>query len=204
MKDIILATTNPNKIKKLRQIAAPHFDTVTPQSTAFDVEETEDNFIGNAELKARVISDHYNTYAIASDGGVIIPALGEKWNAVLTKRFLGKDDVTDIDRIEGLLALMKGKEGDERKIIWREAIAIAYKGTVLFSTEVNGDEGLLQHTYNPDQYAPGIWQCTLTCYPQFNNKNFFELNDEERKYSEISWNKLKKAVDEFMSDYQNG
>lgn len=198
MKNIILATTNPNKIKKLGWIAESHFDSIAPQSEALDVDETENNFLGNAELKATTISELYDTYAIASDGGVLIPALGKQWNAVLTKRFLGKDDVTDIDRIEGLLALMKDKRGDERKIIWREAIAIAHKGKLLFSTEVDGDEGMLQHDYNPEQYAPGIWQCTLTCYPQFNNKNFFELNEEEREYSEISWHRLKKAVDTYM------
>jgi hypothetical protein len=93
---------------------------------------------------------------------------------------------------------MKDKRGDERKIMWREAIALAYNGKLLFSTEVDGDEGIIQDTYNPEQYAPGIWQCTLTCYPQFNNKNFFELTDVEREYSEISWHRLKEMMDWFI------
>lgn len=39
--------------------------------------------------------------------------------------------MTDTDRIEGLLELMKDKRGDERKIMWREAIALAYNGKLL-------------------------------------------------------------------------
>ena len=175
-----------------------YFDNITPQSQKIDVEETEDNFEGNAILKAVEISKRFNCHAVATDGGVLIPSLGDTWNAVFTKRFLGKENVTDTDRIEGLLELMKDKRGDERKIMWREAIALAYNGKLLFSTEVDGDEGIIQDTYNPEQYAPGIWQCTLTCYPQFNNKNFFELTDVEREYSEISWHRLKEMMDWFI------
>ena len=198
MSTLILATTNPNKIEKLRWIMEDYFEDIKPQSQSIDVEETETNFEGNAALKAVEISKLYHCYAVATDGGVLIPALGDAWNAIFTKRFLGKDNVTDIDRIEGLLELMKDKKGDERKIMWREAIALAHNGRLLFSTEVDGDEGVIQTSYDPAQYAPGIWRCTLTAYPQFGNKNFFELNEDERKYSEISWYRLKEMIDRFM------
>lgn len=199
MRKLILATTNPNKIKKLRWIMEDYFDVIEPQSQKIDVEETESNFEGNAILKAVEISKRYKCHAVATDGGVLIPALGKKWNAVLTKRFLGKDNVTDIDRIEGLLELMKDMRGDDRKIMWREAIALAYNGRLLFSTEVDGDEGMVQTSYNPEQYAPGIWQCTVTSYPQFNNKNYFELTGVEREYSEISWHRLKRMMEWFIN-----
>ena len=198
MRKLILATTNPNKVDKLRWIMGEYFDNITPQSQKIDVEETEDNFEGNAILKAVEISKRFNCHAVATDGGVLIPSLGDRWNAIFTKRFLGKENVTDTDRIEGLLELMKDKRGDERKIMWREAIALAYNGKLLFSTEVDGDEGIIQDAYNLEQYAPGIWQCTLTCYPQFDNKNFFELTDAEREYSEISWHRLKEMMDWFI------
>lgn len=198
MRKIILATTNPHKIQKLTWIMNDYFDIVEPQSQDIDVEETENNFEGNAILKAVTISKRYNCHAVATDGGVLIPSLGNNWNAVLTKRFLEKDTVTDFDRIEGLLKLMQDKRGDERKIMWNEALAIAYKGKLLFSTQVDGDEGMVQTTYNPKHYAAGIWQCTITCYPQFGNKNYFELSDAEREYSEISWHRLKQMVDWYV------
>lgn len=198
MKKLILATTNPNKIVKLRWIMSDYFTDIIPQSKKIDIEEAEDSFEGNAALKAVEVSNYYQCHAVATDGGVLIPSLGEGWNELFTKRFLGKENVTDTNRIEGLLALMKGKQGDDRKIMWREAIAIANNGRLIFSTTVDGDEGMIQTSYNPDQYAPGLWQCTLTCYPQFNNKNFFDLTKKEREYSEISWHRLKAMVDWYI------
>jgi inosine/xanthosine triphosphate pyrophosphatase family protein len=47
MRKLILATTNPNKVDKLRWIMGEYFDNITPQSQKIDVEETEDNFEGN-------------------------------------------------------------------------------------------------------------------------------------------------------------
>jgi len=101
---------------------------------------------------------------------VLIPALGNDWNGLLTKRFIGQADATDFDRIEALLELMKDKKGTERAILWNEAIALANDGVLLFSVQVEGDQGEIQETYNPEQYQPGIWQCTVTRYPQFDGK----------------------------------
>lgn len=199
MKDtLILATSNPHKVRKLTWIFAPYFRRIEPQSSRIDIDETEHTFEDNACLKAIEVSKMYKGYAAATDGGILIPSLGKGWNALLTKRFLGKENVTDIDRIEGLLALMKNKKGDERAIEWREALAIAYNGELLFSTEVEGDRGMVQEAYDPAQYRPGIWQCTITCYPQFGGKNFFELSEEEQEYAEISWHRLKEMVDWFL------
>ena len=119
----------------------------------------------------------------------------------MTRRFVGKEDVGDFDRIGALLEIMKGKKGDERKIIWREAIAVANPEKVIFSSEVEGDTGLLQETYNPKQYKEGIWLCTITSYPQFGGKNFFELSEKEKEYGEISWWKLRDQTRKFLYDF---
>mgnify|MGYP000023836222 FL=1 len=196
---LILATTNPHKIVKLRQIFSQYFNDISPQSKKVDIEEDGKTFCENAEKKAIEVSKIYHCHAVATDGGVLIPALGNDWNSLLTKRFIGQADATDFDRIEALLELMKDKKGTERAILWNEAIALANDGVLLFSVQVEGDQGEIQETYNPEQYQPGIWQCTVTRYPQFDGKNFFELNEEERKYSEISWTRLEAAVRDFMN-----
>lgn len=195
---LILATTNPHKITKLRQIFAQYFSDIAPQDKGIDVEENSKTFRENAEKKAIEVSNIYHCHAVATDGGVLIPALGDNWNGLLTKRFIGRSDATDFDRIEALLELMKNKKGSDRAILWNEAIALADDGELLFSTQVEGDRGEIQETYNPEQYQPGIWQCTVTCYPQFGGKNFFELDKEERKYSEISWIRLEEAVRSYL------
>jgi XTP/dITP diphosphohydrolase len=197
---IILGTSNPHKAEKLKWIFNSYFSDIIQQDKNIDIEENGATFKENAEIKAIAISKLYGSYSGATDGGVLIPALGDNWNAVLTKRFIGREDVTDFDRMDALLKLMKGRMGDDRAITWNEAIAFAYNGELLFSHQVEGDRGLLQTSYNPDQYKPGIWQCTLTCYPQFDGRNFFELNEEELKYSEISWFRLKDAIDDYMKN----
>ena len=201
MVNLILATSNPHKLNKLRWIFSDFFQNITAQNAAIDIVEDGKTFLENAEKKAIEVSKIYNCYAAATDGGVLIPSLGDNWNGLLTKRFIGRTDATDIDRIEALLDLMKNKVGDERSIIWNEALALAKNGELIYSTQVDGDHGMVQTDYDPSQYKPGIWQCTITCYPQFGGKNFFELTDKEREYSEISWHRLKQAVSEFMTKY---
>lgn len=201
-KTVILATNNPHKKKMLAWTVEGYFDVVQEQSSKVEVEETENSFEGNAQLKAIILSAMHHTYAVASDGGIVIPALGSNWNSLLTKRFLNNADATDWDRIEGLLALMKDKKNEERDMFWHEAIALAYDGKLLFSCEVEGDHSRIQESYDRDQYQPGIWLCTLTYYPQFKNKNFFELNDEERAYAEISWHRLRDAVQKYLADHK--
>jgi len=198
MVNIVLATNNPHKRTKLCWIVKPFFNIITAPREEIDVVESGNSFKQNAELKAFEVAKRLNNYAIATDGGVLIPALGKNWNALLTRRFTGNKNTSDIDRMETLLALMQKKKGEERKVIWKEALAIASPSGILFSTEVTGDTGILQNTYNPKQYRKGIWLCTLTRYPQFDNKNFFELNESELKYSERSWWKLRKRTHVFL------
>ncbi|SRR6266487_2120115 len=195
---VILATNNPHKKKMLAWVVEGYFDKVKEQNGSVEVKETENSFEGNAQLKAIALSKRHRTYAVASDGGILIPSLGKHWNGLLTRRFLGQENVTDRDRIEGLLALMKDKKGAERDMFWHEAIALAYDGKVLFSKEVEGDHSRVQETYDPEQYQSGIWLCTLTYYPQFDNKNFFELTDKEREYAEISWHRLHEATQKYL------
>ena len=199
MKSVTLATNNPHKKKMLSWIAEGYFDEIKEQDASIDVEETEDSFVGNAELKAIELSKRNSGYAIATDGGILIPSLGKNWNGLLTRRFLGKENITDWDRIEGILDLMKDKKGEERDMFWHEAIALAYDGKILFSQEVEGDHSRMQETYNKEQYKPGIWLCTLTYYPQFDNKNFFDLTEEERSYAEISWHRLRDVTRAYLS-----
>jgi inosine/xanthosine triphosphate pyrophosphatase family protein len=197
-KKIILATKNPHKREKLRWIVDGYFSRIEEMPSGMEIEENGNTFKDNAEIKALVVARKSGSYAIASDGGALIPALGDNWNEFLTKRFIGKEDVSDFDRMDCLLEIMKDKRGRERTIFWKESIAIADPKKTIFSTEVDGDTSVLQETYNLKQYKKGIWLCTLSSYPQFDNKNFFELNEEEKKYGEISWWKLKKETEEFL------
>ncbi len=195
MNQIIIGTQNPHKKEKLSWIVRDFFIATTMPDKS-DINEDGSTFEENAKIKASFVAKQFQKYAIASDGGALIPSLGYDWNALLTRRFVGNEDANDWDRIESLLDLMKDKVGEERKVVWREAIAVSDpRGKILFSVEVEGDTGLIQTDYNKNQYREGIWLCTLTSYPQFGGKNFFELSPQEVKEGEISWWRLKEAFE---------
>jgi len=198
---IVLGTKNPHKKEKLRWIIEGYFSDMQDMAGEMNVEEDGDTFEANARIKAITVAKKNNSYAIATDGGVIIPSLGKNWNELLTRRFVGREDLTDFDRMECLLELMKNEKGKKRIIAWKESIAIASPDGVVFSVEVDGDTGILQESYDPKQYKEGIWLCTLWAYPQFGGRNFFELNEEEKKYGEISWWRLREKTREFLSNY---
>ena len=100
--------------------------------------------------------------------------------------------------MDALIDMMKGKKEEERDIVWNEAIAVYNNGRHVFSVKVEGDRGRVQDFYDREKYQDGIWQCSITYYPQFDNKNFFDLTEKEQEYAEISWHRLKKEVDAFF------
>ena len=99
--------------------------------------------------------------------------------------------------MDELLERTKDLKGQDRFIQWKEAVAIAKNGEILFSLEVEGNHGILQTEYDKTKYKPGIWTCSLWSYPQFGGKNFFDLNEEESQESEISWDRIKAGVERF-------
>lgn len=195
---IIIASNNPHKQEKLTWIVEGYFNQIDPIKNKLSIEENGDSFKENAEIKALFVARKNNSTAIATDGGVLIPALGSNWNELLTRRFVGHE-ATDFERIDELLNLMKGKKGNERKIIWKEAIALATPEKIIFSTEVDGDWGLLQEKYDPKQYKEGVWVCTIWSYPQFGGKNFFDLTEKQKRYGERSWWILRKKTRDFLA-----
>lgn len=189
MKNIIIGTKNPHKQEKLSWIVEGYYN---PQIIN-DLEtapETGTDFLSIAKEKAIFYSKKYKGLAISTDGGAIIPGL-PTWDPIHTKRFAN----TDEERINKLLKLMSDKEN--RTVEWHESIAIANNGKIIFSDSAKAMDGQLSKEFNPEFYKPGIWLCSITYFPEFNNKNFFELNEEELKLSEDSWQKLKNSFIKF-------
>jgi XTP/dITP diphosphohydrolase len=84
--EFFIGTTNPNKVRKIGSIlfaSGCTFKVAEP----VDPEETEDNFEGNALLKASVYARHAGGLTISEDSGLIIPALNGlpgPWSARFT------------------------------------------------------------------------------------------------------------------------
>ena len=190
--EILIGTKNKFKREKLSWIVDDYFSLLLKDAIK-EVEERGKNFLEIAQNKAIDYSRLYDCMAISTDGGAVIPSLSEnEWEPIKTKRF----GTTDGQRIGKLLDIMRTK--DDRTVQWFEALAIADKGELLFSTEERAMDGIIDKTFNPQYYQEGIWLCSITSFPQFGGRNYFELSDTEREQTEDSWSKLKLDFEQFV------
>ncbi|MGB5473567.1 MAG: XTP/dITP diphosphatase [Gammaproteobacteria bacterium] len=77
MKDIVLASSNPGKVREINQLLTGLALHVRPQGEfgVADAEETGLTFVENAILKARNAASHTGLPAIADDSGLEVDAL---------------------------------------------------------------------------------------------------------------------------------
>lgn len=77
MTDIILASSNPGKLREIQAIFAEQPYTLRPQSefSISDAEETGLSFVENALLKARHAAEHTQAIAMADDSGIEVDYL---------------------------------------------------------------------------------------------------------------------------------
>ena len=75
---IVLASSNPGKLREFEQMLAPIGYTVVPQSTLgiSDAEEPHGTFVENALAKARHAARRSRLPALADDSGICVRALG--------------------------------------------------------------------------------------------------------------------------------
>lgn len=191
-RSILIGSQNPHKQRKLSKIIAGYFEPVTMQSYP-EINEQGATFEEIASNKALAHARWFDGLAISTDGGAVIPSLSQReWKPLQTRRF-GK---TDHERIKKLIQLMQDK--NDRTVKWLEAIAIASPDRVLISATASAMNGIIDSTFNPAFYREGIWLCSITSFPQFGGRNFFELTPEEQDQTENSWSELRRKVEATM------
>ena len=115
MKQLVVASSNPGKLRELSELLAPLGFELIPQATLgiSDAEEPHGTFVENALAKARHASRAAKLPAIADDSGICVAALnGEP--GVHSARFAGAGEGTgreaqDERNNRKLLALLKGQ-----------------------------------------------------------------------------------------------
>jgi XTP/dITP diphosphohydrolase len=107
MRRIVLASSNPGKIREIRAVLAPLRIEVVPQSHygVPEAGEPHATFIENALAKARNACVHAGLPALADDSGICVDALGGA-PGVQSARFAGepKSDERNNQRLLELLA----------------------------------------------------------------------------------------------------
>ncbi len=122
----VLATTNVNKAREIREIFAGgglEVELLDRPPGVPEVPETEPTLLGNARLKAGALVAATGMAAIAEDKGIEVEALGGA-PGVRSARYAGEppDDDANVDRI---LAELAGREGEAERRARFVTVAVA-------------------------------------------------------------------------------
>ncbi len=191
---ILLATGNPDKQEQFRDILAGlPLSPVTPHDLGLQAvqEEVGDTHEAIARDKAAQWSSAASMLAIASDGGLVIPALGPRWESRYTHRFAGHAADNDA-RLARLLELLRSYSGEDRQASWVEALAIAHCGRVLVSWELSGGVGYLDEGA-PRGPLPEFWVFSVWRFPQF-GATYSQLNVRQKDSIDDHWGRLGRLV----------
>lgn len=111
---VVLASSNPGKVREFGQMLAGLDMTVAPQSEfgVPDIEETGLTFVENALLKARNAAGHTGLAAIADDSGIEVDALNGA-PGIYSARYAGPG-AHDADNLRKLLEALRDVPETER------------------------------------------------------------------------------------------
>ncbi len=125
--NILVATTNPGKIREIKDILAlPGVSIITPADLQLRLEVDEDGltFAENAAKKARSWSEASGLPALADDSGLCVEALGGR-PGVHSARFAGAG-ATDEANYSLLLECLRGVKDRSARFVC--AVALSFPG----------------------------------------------------------------------------
>jgi XTP/dITP diphosphohydrolase len=166
MRTLLIATTNPGKIREIREILADapiELVTLDRFPGIAEPEETGRTFADNARLKALYYSSQTSLPSVADDSGIEIAALGGA-PGVHSARWQGSDYPTKFAAIYRELSARGVATSDARFVAH---IAVADRGRVLFEaigtiegTIAAAPKGTNGFGYDPIFFYPP-YGCTL-------------------------------------------
>jgi XTP/dITP diphosphohydrolase len=173
---IYFASGNAHKKEDMARIFSQH-EILIPadEGIAFDPDETESTFFGNALIKARALYAIVGKPVIADDSGICVDGLDGK-PGVLSARFGSSENGTLLkaeERNELLVGLMKGKKNRSCRFVCN---MVLYYGSERFVSVQETLEGeLIEKSRGTGGfgYDPVVW---LPAY----GKTVAELSGEEK------------------------
>jgi XTP/dITP diphosphohydrolase len=123
MKRLVLASSNPGKLREFNALLGGLEFEVLPQSqfNVPDAAETGLSFVENAILKARNAAEHTHLPALADDSGLEVDAL-DGAPGIYSARYAGAG-ASDEDNLRKLLAELRDISGEMRSARFRCVIA---------------------------------------------------------------------------------
>ena len=170
MKKLVLASSNPGKLREFQVLLAPLGVEIVPQASlgVTDAEEPHGAFVENALAKARHASRGTRLPALADDSGICVGALGGE-PGVHSARFAGEPR-SDARNNEKLVKLLADK--DSRRA--------HYYCVVVFVRHADDPEPVI---------AEGIWAGEIVAEPRgangFGYDSHFFLQDLGKTAAEL-------------------
>ena|SRR5262245_19084133 len=162
MRRLLVATTNPHKLREIRGLLADvdvqliGLDALPPIAAP---DETGETFEENARLKARYYADASGMPTVAEDSGLVIDALdGEP--GMRSARFL-RDDASYAERFQEILRRLAARSDRPRTARFVCVLSVVSDGRVVFETTgtvdgeiTTGPRGSAGFGYDPIFYYP--------------------------------------------------
>jgi XTP/dITP diphosphohydrolase len=132
---LVLATTNPGKIREIRHVlggAGLDLRTLSDYPPVPEPEEHGETFFENARLKARYYAAHTGELTVAEDSGLVIDGLsGEP--GVNSARYLG--DVSYAERFAHIFRELEARGTRSSPARFICALVLAKNGRIVFEAE---------------------------------------------------------------------
>jgi len=171
MKEIVLASSNPNKLREINEIASSFGVQFESAPDGFNPEENGKTFEENAFIKAYEAAKLTNKIALADDTGLCVDAL-DGAPGIYSARFAK----TQEEKISKMLSLLKDVPEEKRTAFFICSMVIVNpKGETLFSSvgKINGKidtkpAGVNGFGYDPIFFIPEM------------NKTMAEMTEKEK------------------------
>ena len=200
--EILIGTKNPYKAGVMKYMLSDidNLKIYLLKDSDINIEVEEDglSLSENAQKKAVEISKYTDMYVLASDGGVDIPSLGDKWDILRNQRIVGHDN-DDLIKVSKVLDLMRGINGEDRKVEYHLALALALRGKIVATLEDVTDRGYIVETMPEGNIPLGMWMGYIWYYPKF-GKTFTQLSDTELKEVNIQGDILKENLKKLIQN----
>jgi len=164
MKKLVLASSNPGKLRELSALLKDSDYQIIPQAdfNVPDVAETGATFVENAIIKARHAAQYTDCPAVADDSGIVVDALnGEP--GVYSARFAGNnasDDANNALLVEKLRSISEAKRSARYQavIVYMRNAADpspiicegSWEGRIVLEARGSGGFGYDPYFYLPD------------------------------------------------------
>ena len=175
-KKLLLATTNPGKIKELKShLTGLSYQILSLRDLDLNMvyPETGHTFIENARGKGLFYSQYCEGLTLAEDSGLVIDHL-DGAPGVFSSRFAGPE-ATDEENIQKALFLLEGQPWEKRNARFVSCMVLCEKGTIIKEIEENV-EGIITTKKRGND---GFGYDPIFYYPPL-NKTFAELLPEEK------------------------